>query len=60
MCRSALNWAKVKTVYYGCTYEDARSIGFDEKGGNNEGYTEIQIDREECLELYKDAEFEVY
>jgi guanine deaminase len=60
MCRSALNWAKVKTVYYGCTYEDAKNIGFDEKGGNNEGYTEIQIDREECLELYKDAEFEIY
>jgi guanine deaminase len=60
MCRSALNWAKVKTVYYGCTYEDARNIGFDEKGGNNEEYTEIQIDREECLELYKSATFEIY
>jgi guanine deaminase len=60
MCRSALNWAKVKTVYYGCTYEDARSIGFDEKGGNNKGYTEIQIDREGCLELYKNSKFEIY
>jgi len=60
MCKAALNWAKVKTVYYGCSYEDARSIGFDEEAGNNQDYKEIQIDREECLELYKDANFEIY
>jgi guanine deaminase len=60
MCKAALNWVKVKTVYYGCSYEDARSIGFDEEGGNNQDYKEIQIDRDECLELYKDADFEIY
>jgi guanine deaminase len=60
MCRAALNWAKVKTVYYGCTYEDARAIGFNEESGNNESYEEIQLDRDECLKLFKDAEFEVY
>ncbi|MDD3475201.1 MAG: deaminase, partial [Candidatus Dojkabacteria bacterium] len=60
MCRAALNWAKVKNVYYGCSYEDARAIGFDEENGNNQGYTETQIDRDECWEMIKDANFKVY
>jgi guanine deaminase len=60
MCRAALNWAKVKTVYYGCSYEDARAIGFNEESGNNEGYKEIQIDRDECWELFKGADFQLY
>ena len=28
MCLSAIIWANIKTVYYGCTREDAGSIGF--------------------------------
>lgn len=60
MCRAAINWAKIDTVYYGCTYEDARAIGFDENGGNNEDYKEIQIDRDECWDIFKTAEFEKY
>jgi guanine deaminase len=60
MCRAALNWAKVKTVYYGCTYEDAQTIGFEEESGNNNEYNETQIDRDECFELYKDSDFEIY
>jgi len=60
MCRSALNWAKIKKVYYGCSYEDAKEIGFDEESANNQGYTEVQIDRDECWELFKDAEFKKY
>ena len=60
MCRAAINWAKIKTVYYGCTYEDARAIGFNEEAGNNEGYNEIEIDRDECLKLFKEAKFELY
>lgn len=60
MCKAALNWAKVKNVYYGCSYEDARVVGFDEENGNNEGYVETQIDRDECWEMMKDADFKVY
>jgi guanine deaminase len=60
MCRAALNWAKINTVYYGCTYDDAKAIGFDEEGGNNDMYKEIQLDRDECWELFKDAKFKLY
>ena len=28
MCLSAIIWANIKEVYYGCTKEDAGSIGF--------------------------------
>lgn len=30
MCFAAIYWAKIKKVYYGCTKEDAASIGFDD------------------------------
>jgi guanine deaminase len=60
MCRAALNWAKVKSVYYGCSYEDARAIGFNEESGNNDGYSEMQLDRDECWELFKNAKFKSY
>lgn len=55
MCKGALNWAKIKTVYYGCNYEDTASVGFDEWNGNNKGYTEIEMDREECVKMYEDV-----
>ena len=28
MCLSAIMWAGIKTVYYGCTVDDAHRIGF--------------------------------
>lgn len=31
MCFSAIHWAKIKKLYYGCTREDAAIIGFDDK-----------------------------
>lgn len=31
MCFSAIHWAKMKTLYYGCTQQDAEKIGFDDK-----------------------------
>lgn len=30
MCMSALHWARVKTVYFGATIEDAAAAGFNE------------------------------
>jgi guanine deaminase len=31
MCLSAVYWAKIKKIYFGCTKEDAEKIGFDDK-----------------------------
>jgi len=57
MCFSAIHWAKIKNLYYGCTREDAAKIGFDDKfiydvikGCAKKKQVEInQIDRKECL-----------
>ena len=52
MCSAAIKWAKIQKVYYGCDYEDAKVIGFDEASGNSNDYSETQIDNEECKSLY--------
>ena len=31
MCFSAIHWAKMKKLYFGCTRKDAEKIGFDDK-----------------------------
>jgi len=31
MCLAAINWARIKKLYYGCTRQDAHAIGFDDK-----------------------------
>ena len=31
MCLGAIIWARISKVYYGCTMEEAASIGFDDK-----------------------------
>lgn len=30
MCLSAIYWARLEAIYYGCTKEDAKNIGFDD------------------------------
>ncbi len=52
MCRSAIKWAKIEIVYYGCDYDDAQNAGFNESSGNSGKYTEIQMDERECEVLY--------
>mgnify|MGYP000984139418 CR=1 FL=1 len=60
MCLSAIIWANIKEVYYGCTKEDAGNIGFRDdiiydylKGNNKDLICLKQLDREECLETFK-------
>ena len=60
MCLSAIIWANIKTIYYGCTKEDAEKIGFRDdkiyeyiKGKNNEMLQKIQIDRDECIKTFE-------
>ncbi|MGI5897577.1 MAG: nucleoside deaminase [Candidatus Dojkabacteria bacterium] len=54
MCKSAIQWAKIKNVYYGCDYNDAKAIGFVEKAGNSKSYKEKKICSKECKELYSE------
>lgn len=30
MCLSAIYWARIEAIYYGCTKDDAKDIGFDD------------------------------
>lgn len=59
MCLSAILWANISHVYYGCNVEDTEKIGFrdlafyefqkDEKAKNE--FVE-ELDRDACLKLY--------
>lgn len=60
MCLSAAIWANMKTIYYGCTKEDANNIGFrddiiyDYLKGKNKSLVKLEnIDREECLKTFE-------
>ena len=62
MCLSAIIWANITKVYFGCNCEDAEGIGFRDNemyklfaGEETEGIElEMeQIDRTECLEIFK-------
>lgn len=62
MCYSAIHWAKISKVYYGCTREDAARIGFDDnyiydviKGNTDEKRVDLeQMDRDPCLEPFRE------
>ena len=60
MCLSAIIWSNIKKVYFGCTKKDAGEIGFRDdmiyeylKGKNKSLINLKEIDREECLESFK-------
>ena len=57
---SAIIWANIKEVYYGCTKEDAGEIGFRDdiiydylKGNNKDLIHLTHLDREECLKTFE-------
>ncbi len=54
MCEAAINWAKIKKVYYGNTYREAMNMGFDDERGNNEGLVEERIDSSETVKLVEE------
>lgn len=61
MCLSAIIWANIKDVYYGCTKEDAGNIGFRDdviydylKGHNQDLIHLKQMDRDECITLFEE------
>lgn len=60
MCLSAIIWANIKDVYYGCTKEDASNIGFRDdviydylKGKNRDLIHLNCLDREECIKVFE-------
>jgi guanine deaminase len=54
MCESAINWAKIKKIYYGNTYEDALKMGFDDEKGNNKDLEFERIDSEHTEKLIEE------
>ena len=62
MCLSAIIWSNIKEVYYACTKNDAASIGFRDdaiyeylKGKNKDLISLVQMDRDECVELFENS-----
>ena len=60
MCLSAIIWANIKKVYYGCTKKDAGEIGFrddmiyDYLKEKNEDLIELkELDRNECIKTFE-------
>ncbi len=61
MCLSAIIWANIKEVYFGCDKKDASKIGFRDdfiyeylKEKNSNLINLIKIDRENCIKLFED------
>ncbi|ELC8442949.1 nucleoside deaminase [Clostridium perfringens] len=62
MCMSAIIWANISKVYYGCTVEDARNIGFRDEhilkflreGCTDKKVVDLEaIDKKSCMEAFK-------
>ncbi|MDE7263741.1 MAG: nucleoside deaminase [Anaeroplasmataceae bacterium] len=61
MCLSAILWANISKVYYGCNIEDTEKIGFRDsvfyqfqKDETARRHFATELNREECLELYEE------
>ena len=61
MCLSAIIWANIKKVYFGCTKKDAADIGFRDdmiyeylKGNEKDVLELLPIDREDCIKSFND------
>lgn len=59
MCFSAIHWARIKKVYYGCSADEAAKIGFDDKEiydilrGKKKSAAEYeQVDCEDCRRAF--------
>lgn len=61
MCLSAIYWARIPLVYYGCTKQDAADIGFDDEkiyeyladpSQHADTLKLVPLNREECLQLF--------
>lgn len=53
MCRGAIQWANIDKVFVGCNIQDAEDIGFRDKVFYENTIEEHEIDRDDCLKLFK-------
>lgn len=60
MCLSAIIWANISKIYYGCDKKDAANIGFRDDmiyeyfdGKNESILNSTQMDRDECIKLFE-------
>lgn len=67
MCLSAIIWANIKKVYFGCRPQDAEAIGFrddfiyrfiENKCADKEVMELFELDRDECLKLFEEYQRE--
>jgi guanine deaminase len=62
MCLAAIEWARIKKLYYGCTREDAHNIGFSDKiiyeelknFPNTKRLTSVQICDKELIKPFEE------
>lgn len=63
MCLSAIIWANIKKVYFGCRPEDAEHIGFrddfiyryiENKCNDKSVLDIVELDRTDCLKLFEE------
>lgn len=60
MCLGGILWSNIKNAFYGCNRKDTNEIGFrDDKfydylEGKNDLLKISEMEREKCLELFKD------
>lgn len=52
MCLGAIQWARIKNVYYACNYDDTADIGFDDKNFFESKVPQTQICHDDGLKLY--------
>ena len=54
MCAGAVQWANISKVYYGCNVSDTDDIGFRDEVFFNSETESQELDRNECLEVFRE------
>lgn len=52
MCKGAIQWANISKVYYGCTIDDAETLGFRDRTFTGSFVPQECMMKDECRELF--------